>query len=112
MKKNRRKNQAGTSRPTPEPGIWRPAPARASRRWTLAAAVVGLVALVLAAIYFSTRLGPKASFPKGQSPASPPATPPAGEQSNRPGGLAVESAASGSNWDAINAGEQKNRADR
>lgn len=110
MKRSKRKDQAGTPRTGPAPGTRPSPPARASKRWTVLAAVLGLVALISGAIYFLARQATRVSSPDGQPSAGLPTAQPAGVESNRPGGLAVESAASGSNWDAINAGQQKNRA--
>ena len=72
--------------------------------------MLGSIALVSGVIYFLTRPETRGSAPKGESPTGPPANPAAGANSTPPAGLAPESAPSGSNWDAINAGQQKNRA--
>ena len=74
------------------------------------AVVLGSIALVSGAIYFLTRPETRGSAPKGESPTGPPADLAAGANSTPPAGLALESAPSGSNWDAINAGQQTNRA--
>lgn len=72
--------------------------------------MLGSITLISAAIYFATRPKPHGSFPPGENPARPSTILPAAAQSNRPAGIALESAAGGSNWDAILAGKQKDGA--
>ena len=69
----------------------------------------GSIALVSGAIYLLTRPWPQRSPPVGNSPTGPSANLAAGANSNRPAGLAPESAEGGSNLEAITVGQQKNR---
>jgi Flp pilus assembly protein TadD len=72
--------------------------------------VLGSIALISLAIYFSTRPKTRGSFPPGENPAGPSTTLPVGAQSNRSAGIAPNSAAGGSNWDAVITGQQKTGA--
>ena len=110
MKRKKQENQTEGPRQRPPSGAGRAGPARTSRRWISLAAVLGSIALFSGAIYFLTRPETRGSAPKGESPTGPPADLAAGANSTPPAGLAPESAPSGSNWDAINAGQQTNRA--
>jgi len=69
--------------------------------------VLGSIALISVAIYFSTRLKPRGSIPSGEGPAGLSTALPVGAQSNRSAGIALESAADGSKWDAVITGQQK-----
>jgi Tfp pilus assembly protein PilF len=73
------------------------------------AAVLGSLTLISGAIYLTTRPKPNGPLPPGVNAADPPKSLREGAQSNRPAGLALESAEGGSNLDAITAGQQKNR---
>ena len=108
MKRNKRKNQAGT--PRPDPGTRGSSPARASRRWALAAGVLGLFALISGAIYFSSRPEPQGSFPKGQHPPGAPTALASPAESNRTATLTPDSTASSSDLEAITAGRQMDGA--
>jgi Tfp pilus assembly protein PilF len=107
VKKRRQENHAGTPRPWQKRDAQLSAPAKVSKAWTFSAVVLGSIALISVAIYFSTRPKPRGSFPPKENPAGPSAAVPAQAQSNRSAGSALESAADGSNWDAVITGQQK-----
>ena len=104
--KKRTQTYAGTSRPWPEPNAGLSAPLKGPKARTFAPVVLGSIALISMAIYFSTRPRPHSSLP----PAGPPIALPARAPSNSPLGIVVESAGSSSNWDVITAGRQKGGA--
>jgi Flp pilus assembly protein TadD len=110
VKKRRQKNHAGTPRPWQKQDARLSAPAKASRAWTFSAVVLGSIALISVAIYFSTRQKPRGSLPPVDNPAGPSTTLPVGAQSNRSAGIPLKSAADGSNWDAVITGRQKDSA--
>ena len=107
MKQRKQTNHAGTPRPRQEPDARLSAPARASKAWTLWAVVLVSIALISVAIYFSTHPKPRGSVRPGENPVSASNTLPAAAQSNRSAGIAPNSAADGSNWDAVNTSQQK-----
>jgi Tfp pilus assembly protein PilF len=107
VKKRRQTNHVGTPRPWQKQDAQLFAPTKVSRAWTFPAVALGSIALISVAIYFSTRPKPRGYFPTGENPVGPSTTLPAGAQSNRSAGIALESAADGSNWDAVITGQQK-----
>ena len=104
--KKRTHTYAGPSRPWPEPNAPLFARLKGPKARTFAPVVLGSIALISAAIYFSTRPSPHSPLP----PAGPSIALPARAPSNSPLGIVVESAASSSNWDVITAGRQKGGA--
>ena len=110
VKKRRQKNHAWTLRPRQASNARLTASAKGSRTWTLWAVVVGLIVLLSVAIYFSIRPKPGDSFPPEDNLAGHSTTLPARAQSNQFNGIALKSAADGSNWDAVITGRQKDSA--
>jgi Flp pilus assembly protein TadD len=110
VKKRRQKNRAGTPRPRQKQDARLSTPAKASRAWTFSAVVLGSIALISVAIYFSTRPKPRGSLPPVDNPVGPSATLPAGAQSNRSVGIPLKSAVDGSNWAAVITGQKKDSA--